>query len=245
MVRQSDAPTVLLTRPAPQSQRFAAQLAAAMGPVPMLISPLMQAEYLQPALPDRPYRAVILTSVTGVVAAKRISATGQALPHLAFCVGDRTAEEARLAGFEAVSAKGDAGALIEKIRSLCKTGPLLHLHGEHSAGDIAETLSEGGLETDSATAYAQIPCPLTPEAIALLQRWAAVILPIFSPRSAKLLANELPSGTQSPLWIAAISTATADACAPLNATQIVIARSPDAENMLHAVAELFSLPSNA
>ena len=245
MVRQSRAPTLLLTRPAPQSQRFAAEVLAAVGPLPMVISPLMQAEEVHPTIPDLPFRAVILTSETGAEAAGRLMRRGQRLPALAYCVGGRTAQAARRVGFKTHSAKGDAVSLIALLRAEKIDGPLLHLRGEDSAGDVAQTLTMGGLETHSAVVYAQRPRPLSAEALALLRVDAPVLIPIFSPRSATLLARCLPADLRAPLWIAAISPAAADAAKALAPARQLVAAAPDSENMLHAVAALLSAAAKA
>jgi uroporphyrinogen-III synthase len=245
MARQSRAPTLLLTRPAPQSQRFAAEVQAAFGALPVVLSPLMQAEDLHPTLPTDPIRAVILTSETGAEAAGRLNKAGAVLPKLAFCVGDRTARAAEAAGFEARSAKGDATALVALIRATIRDGTLLHLCGEDSAGGIAETLTNGGIVTHSAIIYVQKPRPLTAEALALFGQDGPVLVPVFSPRSARLLAQALREPRRAPLWIAAISPAAAEAAAALNPDRMQTAERPDSENMLHAVAALLSAGANA
>lgn len=242
MVRQSRAPLLLLTRPAPQSQRFAQEVRARLGEVPVVISPLMQTVFHQPDLPDLPFRAVILTSETGVKATSRL---GTALPALAFCVGNRTAADATAAGFDARSADGDVHALAAMILASGLAGPLLHLRGEDSAGNLAEMLTKGRIETHSAIVYTQTPCPLTDQALALFRQDTPVLAPVFSPRSARLLAAALPQTRVAPLWIAAISPAAADVARALNPARLVTAAHPDGENMLHAVAELYSLPGNA
>lgn len=245
MARQSRAATVLLTRPAPQAQRFAQELHARLGPISVLLSPLMHTVAQRPALPDRPFAALILTSETGAQAAARLRQDGQLLPNLAFCVGNRTAEAAREAGFNAVSADGDVLALETLILARKPDGPLLHLVGEHRAGNLTESLTVGGLETISAIVYAQQPCPLTPEAIALFHQTAPVLVPLFSPRSAMLLQQALPPDRIAPLWIVAISPAAAQKAAALAPARLVTASHPDGENMLLAVAALLSADANA
>ena len=245
MVRQSHAPTLLLTRPELQSQRFAAEVRAIAAKVPVVISPLMRTEYLRPALPAGPFRAVILSSETGAEAAFRLRQAGQDFPELAFCVGDRTAEAAGKAGFRTLSAKGDAVALMALVRQTMPVGPLLHLRGENTTGDLALSLTKGGLETVFAVVYAQRPLPLTPEAITLLQQDSPLVVPVFSPRSAVLLAQAFPAHVTAPLWIAAISQAAASAAKPLDPAHLVISSAPDGENMLHAVTSLLSWTGNA
>lgn len=228
MARQSH-PTILLTRPLAQSQRFADQIGGA------VISPLMLPEFLAPSLPKTDFAAVILTSETGVQAARRISATGAVLPDLAYCVGNRTAQTARAAGFQALSAEGDASALLALIKARHTSGRLLLLRPEDAAGDLTKDLNSAGIDTVSFIVYRQKPQSLTAEATALLQGDTAVILPVFSPRSARLLAAEIRRiKGNAPLWLAALSPAVAQAF-DLPADLIQIAVRPDASAMLDTV----------
>ena len=244
MARQSRAPVVLLTRPAPQSQRFAQALQARLASVQVIVSPLMQTEWLHPPLPDRPFHALILTSETGAKAAGRLRAAGTALPATAFCVGPRTTDTARAAGFQAISADGDVHALAALIRAAHPQGPLLHIRGEDVAGNLSETLTNSGIETHSAILYAQRPCPLSPAALTLLQGDGPVLVPLFSPRSARILAQALPADAKAPLWIAAISPAAATSAQALTPARLTIAPHPDGGNMLHTVLQMLSADAN-
>lgn len=231
MAKQSR-PLVILTRPAAQSARFAAALQARFGPLAVLISPLLMPELLVPPLPDRRFSALILTAQTAVQALAGISAP---LPRRAFCVGDRTAEAAQNAGLQAISAHGDAEDLIRLIQAHHPAPPLLHLRGRDSRGEIAARLTAAGLETQEAVVYDQRPHPLTPEAFAALSGPGPVLCPVFSPRTASLLAKALPQ-PHAPLQIAAMSQATATPllrCAPV---AIEIAARPDADALMDAMA---------
>lgn len=241
MARQSRAPTILLTRPLPQSQRFAAQLRARWPDLSLMIAPLMAPEFLMPDLPQKDFAALILTSETGAEAARRISAAGVALPNRAFCVGDRTALAAEAAGFQAQSAQGDAEALIAHIRANPPRGPLLFLHGAQTTGDIAERVNSANTETVSAVAYAQSPQPLTEAATHLLRQPDPVILPLFSPRSARIFGTACPEGAaRAPLWVAALSPAVAQMAADLAPDRMRTATRPDAAAMLDALAGLIA-----
>lgn len=231
MARQSH-PTILLTRPLAQSRRFADQVGGA------VISPLMLPEFLDPALPAGDFSAVILTSETGVQAARRISATGAVLPNLAYCVGNRTAQTARAAGFQALSAEGDASALLALIKARHTSGRLLLLRPEDAAGDLAKDLNSARIETVSVIVYRQKPQSLTAEAATLLQGDTAVILPVFSPRSARLVAAEIRRiNGSAPLWLAALSPAVAQAF-DFPADLIQIAARPDASAMLDMITAM-------
>lgn len=235
MAIQSCTPTIVLTRPEPQSQRFAQELAARLPGVRIVITPLMKTTLLRPALPDLPFQAVIFSSETGVEAAKGLN---QPLPSTAFCVGDRTAQAAQDAGFTARSAVGDVLALERLIIKSGIAGPLLHLCGRETVGELAETLTKGGIETHSAIVYGQDPQPMTTEAASLFSQTSPIIVPLFSPRSARLLVQALPRPVVAPLWIVAISENTAAAAQALGPARMTVSSHPDGENMLQAVAEL-------
>lgn len=234
MARQSH-PIVLLTRPLAQSQRFADQIGGA------VISPLMQPEYLTPMLPTGDFAAAILTSETGAEAARRISAAGLRLPQRVFCVGNQTAAAARRAGFEASSAAGDAGALLAHIVNAAPQGRLLLLRAQDSVGDLENRLISAGIETVSVIVYHQKAKALTAEAAAILQGPTPVILPVFSPRSARLLAAELRRvAAKAPLWLTALSPAVAEAFDfPTELTKV--AARPDSAALCDILAKLRGL----
>ncbi|WP_102223894.1 uroporphyrinogen-III synthase [Acidimangrovimonas sediminis] len=226
------APTILLTRPAAQSARFAKALHDRFGPVPVVMARLTETRFLDTPLPDRP-QGVIFTSETGVRALHRLAPD---LGGAAWCVGDRTAEIATEAGFAAVSAHGDAAALIAMIRASGVRGPLLHARGRHSRGEVAETLTSAGIETHSVILYDQAECPLGEEGQAVLGGKAPVLLPIFSPRTARLLVAQA-AGAQAPLHVVALSQAVAEGVSGLPAETLTIASRPDAQAMIDALAQ--------
>ncbi len=227
---------VLLTRPQAQSQTFAAALQARFGDrLRPVLAPLMAPVFLAPALPTGPFAAVIFTSATGVEAGRSLD-----LPKRAWCVGAQTAARARAAGFQALSADGDAAALVAAILADPPTGRLLHLRGEEVRGDVADMLNSAGLETFSAVVYRQDPQPLTSEARAVLAENGPVIVPLFSPRTGALFRQALPDDLRADLHFVAMSEAVADAVAGLAGT-VVIARRPDADAMLDAVAVLLEM----
>lgn len=242
MARQSRAPTrpptILLTRPAEQSARFAAQLRVELPGAQVIESALLVPEFLSPPVDGSSHAALVLTSETAVEAARRIVAESRSLPRLAFCVGDRTAEVARAAGFHALSAAGDARDLMALLRAQAPKGRLLYLRGQEVAADLVTDLSALGILADSAIVYAQKPQPLSPEAIDALGRTGVVIVPVFSPRSARVLAAALPPGRKAALHVAAISPNAAAAAQALAPDQLVIADHPDAPAMLRAVVAL-------
>ena len=236
MTPQSRALPVLLTRPEAAGDRFAAELTARFGKgLRIVTSPLLAPRFLAPALPQDA-AAVVLTSETGVTAALRLRDGGQHLPARAFCVGDRTAEAARAAGFDAVSAKGDADALVALILADGSAGPFLHLHGAETRGDVVGRLQAAGLRAAGAVVYDQRPCPLADAARSLLDGQGPVLVPLFSPRTAALFAETAPH--RAALWVAALSPAVASALGNLSVARLVTASRPDAAAMLAAIAAL-------
>lgn len=231
MTPAKDHAALLLTRPAADSARLAALALARIGPRQVVISPMMAVVPLPlPPLPR--VAAVVLTSAHAVAAL----ADWPARPP-AFCVGERTADAARQAGFPLVATAPDAVRLLPLIRA-ARPGPLLHARGRHAAVDLAAALAEDGIAVAEAVVYDQPRQPLTPAARALLAGAVPVLLPLFSARTARLLAEDLPEGATAPLWIAAISEAVAAAAEPLSPRRIEVADRPELAAMLDALDRL-------
>ncbi len=249
MARQSEplpdadhAVPVLLTRPREQGESFARKLTRRLGSrVRPVIAPLMAPEYLSPPAPEGPFAAVIFTSAHGVEGAVRL---GVELPRLAYCVGRSTAAAATRAGFEARSANGNAEDLVAAVRKQAPNGRLLYIRGVDTSGDVANTLINQGFQTVSLQVYLQKPIPFLRESTDLLCQTVPVVLPLFSPRSARLFRDALPSDARADLHIVAMSEAVAQAAADIPHSALMVARNPDAPGMLDAVESLLAaLPS--
>ncbi len=234
-------PAVLLTRPAAASARFATAVTERFEDrVEVILSPLMHPVFFQPAVPGAAFEGVVFTSEAGVEGAHRLNASGISLPSRAYCVGDLTARAASAAGFDACSAGGDAAQLLAMIQRARPTGPLLYLHGRETRGDLAERLNSAGIETHSAQIYQQESLPPSPDALARLAQTGPVLIPIFSPRSATLLAADLASPT-APLYLVAMSAAVAANARTIPHRALQIAQRPDAVAMLDALEVLLNL----
>ncbi|MDN5785994.1 uroporphyrinogen-III synthase [Pseudorhodobacter sp.] len=236
---QSRHPAFLLTRPAAQSLRFAAALRLRFGGrLSVTISPLIAPEYLQPALPEGPFTALVFTSETGVRAFERHPMRGEITTTRAFCVGDRTAKAARAAGLEPASANGDAIALMRLINDAAPEGALIHFRAEHARADMAQMLRDSGFIAQSCVVYRQIPQALAPQAIALLQGETPLLVPLFSPRSAALFSAQVKKlCISAQLSCVALSEAVAASLGDLPDVKLFRAAEPTAEAMLAAVAE--------
>ena len=184
-------PVLLLTRPAAQSARFLTQCEEALGaPVEAIIAPVIEIVPRGLTIDLSPFTGVVFTSENAVTAlGKAENVQGMR----AWCVGRRTADAAAVSGFDAVSAEGAAEGLVDLVLRQPPVGTLVHLCGAHVAADVAGRLTEAGVPTEARVIYDQVPQRL-PEAVRRLLEGSArpVILPLFSPRSARLLRSEVP-----------------------------------------------------
>ncbi|MGY9045919.1 hypothetical protein P775_02270 [Puniceibacterium antarcticum] len=229
-------PILLMTRPRAASEGFVLALQGArevaFDPV---ISPLIGVDACG-TLPDMPSDGgVIFTSANGVAA---YGALGGAVVDTCYVVGAATAAAARQAGFDPLSADGDAAALVQLILRQPPTGPLLHLRGTHARGNIAQTLSDLGTRTQEAVIYDQPLLELTDRARAALNGTAPVVVPLFSPRSAERFAG-LHCGT-APLLIVAMSQAILQEVVDLRAIANIVTSQPSGEAMQKAVLQLLA-----
>lgn len=184
-----DMPILLLTRPLAQSHAFAEHVQKDSPSLDVICAPLMRIKLFDLPCDAASARGLIFTSVNGVNAWQHAN-----LPtmHTAFCVGDATGVAAKQLGFQVVAAKGTAESLIETITAHKAQGPLLHIHGVHTRGDIAAVLTKAGIETNGLAAYDQELLPLSPDAQQAVAGNSPVILPLFSPRSAAHAATCIP-----------------------------------------------------
>ena len=229
---------LLLTRPQEASERFAAQLTAAGVDLPLVISPLLRIDLAEAPLIAAD-QTVVFTSRNGVLAAP--AGQGQ----LAYAVGPATGAAAEAAGYRVRLADGDAEALIRRILADHQaggvSGPLVHLRGAHSRGDLAARLTAAGLPTREAVVYDQVAQPLTEAAKMLLKGSEPVIFPLFSPRTATLFVEQLAEvEVAAPLLVAFISPAAAASFDTGACARHVVLPNPRAEEMIAAVQRLMA-----
>jgi uroporphyrinogen-III synthase len=244
MAIQSRLPAFLLTRPTAQSTRFAASLRKRFGEdLAIIISPLIAPRFLAASFPGTNPTALVFTSETGVEAFSRHQNRPSDLPQRAYCVGGRTAKVARLAGLVPISAQGDAADLIALILQDGARGPLLHICGAQTRGNVAQTLTGAGHPTTALILYEQEEQPLTPQAKALLSGERPVVVPLFSPRSATLFLAQVGClGPPAPLICAALSQAVAEPLAGFDGLTLCLAAKPNAAALIDSLAVFFDAP---
>lgn len=226
---------VLVTRAEPGASETAERLRA-LGHAPV-VEPMFAVEPLPAALPR--FDALAFTSANGVRAFAKLSERRDAP---AFCVGGRTAEAARDAGFaKVVSADGDVAALVETIASLAAPDArVLHSGNETSRGDLAGTLTARGRAAVFVPTYRAVPVERPGPALAAQLEGRASFDAVLahSPRGAEILGGFLArAANRAPFGLAAMSKA---AAAPLAAfaERIEIATTPDEAALLAALARL-------
>lgn len=218
-------PWLIVTRPTPSAERFLEELGEVAAD--SLVSPILAILRRPFALPEPPPEGLILTSENAAFA---IACLPPGLP--VWCVGHRSAEAARAAGAKPVFVAETAERLVAVMADHPRDVRLLHLRGAHARGDVAKRVG-----AEERIVYVQEPRPLTAEARAALAGERPVILPLFSPRSAALLAKEVAE-VRAPLSIVAMSAEVAAAARPLPARRVELAESPTGREMRAAVHRL-------
>ncbi|MEN3974884.1 uroporphyrinogen-III synthase [Emcibacter sp. SYSU 3D8] len=180
---------ILVTRPEEDAASFADILTGLGHQVQ--IEPLLSVRLRTDASLDTAgAQALLFTSANGVRAAARLTEE-RGLP--ALCVGDATARAAHEAGFDRIeSAAGDVHDLAELVRGKCRpeAGPLVHVAGTISAGDLAGELTASGFEVRRAVVYeTEAALRLSGEARAALADRRIDAVTLFSPRTARTFAR--------------------------------------------------------
>lgn len=211
-------PTVLLTRPKAASERFARGLEGA----DIVIAPLMEIVGTGADITLTGVRGLILTSQACV----------PFVPHTtlpAYCVGTRTTQAAQSAGLHAECVGHDADSLVHTLTDRSPDGPLLHLHGTHTRGDIAHRLTDQGIHVQSLAVYDQSDRTPTPAFHDALTR-RDLVVPLFSPRSATLFAAAAGTVRRDTILLA-LSPAVAEALPAELQARTRIAAEPNGEEM--------------
>ncbi len=211
-------PTLLITRPEPGGARFA----QAFSDINIILSPLQKVTPLDATCNAQ---GVIFTSENGVAQASRLGITSGP----AWCVGNRTMQAAQNVGFDAISANGDAEDLLRLLLADPPDISVAHIRGGESRGDVGPRLRAAGVDCVDCVAYEQSPMALTPKAVAAIKGAEPVIIPLFSPRAAHLLLEQITIGPN--IRFVAISQNVAEVVSGLNC---LVAERPNGIAMIDA-----------
>lgn len=221
-----------MTRPLSSAQRFVADLPAQVRAlVDVIYASLMEIHSIPGETQMSDIAGLIFTSANGVEAAIGRVPTGLR----AYCVGERTTQKAVEAGWDAECAGKTADELVQTLRDKVPSAPLLHLHGRNTRGDVAARLSAAGLPCRGQVIYDQRLLPLGEDAMRAIRSHHAVIVPVFSPRTAQHFAEICPDASN--LHLIALSQAVAEPLKALNCRDLQVCTTPDGTAMAAMVRD--------
>lgn len=234
---------VLITRPEADAEPLAEQLRA-LGYQP-LVAPVMAVRPVAgAALPDLArVQGLLFTSANGV---RAFAALSDKRDLAVFAVGAATAAAAEAVGFAVViAAEGDVASLATTVITDAKPedGRLLHVSGREVAGDLAGLLGTAGFDVVRAVVYEAVPVEALPaEAEAALEAGSVDYVLVYSPRSARLLAQQILTAKLTARLHGAtavcLSKAASEPLVHLGFKAVAIADSPDQPALLRALDAL-------
>lgn len=218
---------VAITRAEPEASRTAARVRARGAEA--IVAPLIAIVPCGYDTNTEGAQAIIFTSTNGVRAFP--DARG-ARDRLVLTVGDATAEAAREAGFNDVrSADGDVNALVALAKRELDParGKLIHIAGDHVAGDLGGELRAAGFSVERRLAYASVAAAPLPPAL----NGPLDIVLFHSPRAAQRFI-ELGAPNAANLVAGCMSAAIADAAGKVSWKRIITAPRPREDDLLAA-----------
>ena len=234
----SKLPDIILNRPKEAARTFHALIREALPEAKVISSPLINIKFLSKSIDFTRFDAFIFTSINGVQAIEN-----QRIPpgKLCFAVGEKTAQAAKSIGFKVLYSEGNFENLISMILSHPYKGRFLHIRGKYSRGDISKKLSESGRPCEQMIVYHQKSQALTHEAKISINRGKPLIFPLFSPRTAKLLMEEILPNDH--FYIIAMSNDISTICKENGCTNITVSKSSNAKSMLESVIKIYNMIS--
>ncbi len=225
-----------MTRPLESAKHFVAQLPAEARDLIMPIySPLIGIEPSVGGLDFGDARGLIFTSTNGVRIAAGLT-DQRDTP--CYCVGKATTQAALNAGWQAECAGENSDALIRTLHQMQPAAPLLHIRGRHTRGAVAARLTALGCTTTDLVIYDQPLLALSDKAQQALASDAPILVPLFSPRTARHFANIVT--IRAPLFLAGLSDAVAEPVKALNYNQLCVAAQPDIKSMTRCIVALLN-----
>lgn len=218
---------VAITRAEPEASRTAARVRARGAEA--IVAPLIAIVPCGYDTNTEGAQAIIFTSTNGVRAFP--DARG-ARDRLVLTVGDATAEAAREAGFSDVrSADGDVNALVALAKRELDPaeGKLIHIAGDHVAGDLGGELRAAGFSVERRLAYASVAAAPLPPAL----NGPLDIVLFHSPRAAQRFI-ELGAPNAANLVAGCMSAAIAEAAGKVSWRRIITAPRPREDDLLAA-----------
>jgi uroporphyrinogen-III synthase len=218
---------VAITRAQPEADRTAARVRARGAEA--FVAPLLTIMPCGYDTNTEDAQAILFTSSNGV---RAFPDAHGARDRIILAVGETTAEAARMAGFNDVRA---AGGDVTSLAALAKTaldpakGKVVHIAGDHVAGDLGGTLRAAGFNVERRLAYASVAAMALPEALT----WPLDVVLFHSARAAEtFMALGAPNAAQ--LTAGCLSEAVAKAAAKTYWKLIITAPRPREDDLLAA-----------
>ncbi|MCK0140114.1 uroporphyrinogen-III synthase [Aliiroseovarius sp. F47248L] len=215
--------TLVLTRPEQSADQLLDQISESFGPeVPIVCSPIMKIS------PTGVWPDFVGTDLVIATSVHAIHGPLDGKP--VFCVGARTADAAQQAGGDVRHCALDAASLLAWMETQPDPGNVLYLRGSHVATDIPAALAKLSIRARAAQTYRQDDLPLTDAARKVLEGERPAILPLYSPRSARLVGQTL-SLVGERLHVITISDAVAEVWRTETGGSCVVVAEPTGEAM--------------
>jgi uroporphyrinogen-III synthase len=233
---------LIVTRPQPDAEELQRKLEVRGHRVS--VAPLLDIRMgPQRPIPNRPYRAVLITSANGARALAEHPARARLLGMAAYAVGTQSRAAALGVGFtKVVQTGGDVGAVIARVQQDLDPaeGPLLYLSGEETSGDLETVLTRSGFEVDRVIMYAAVPASeLSAPVTSIIRRRAAEGVLLYSRRTAKVWTKCIAAADLGPYvqGIIHFCLSPTVASAVPSGRRVRVAASPSDQAMLALIEE--------
>lgn len=219
--------TLILTRPDASAKAFLDEVRNEAGDkVTVINAPIMQIIGAQD-WPD-------LSAVENLIITSSHAVRGRLDGKNVFCVGVRTAAAAEAAGGNVIHCALDADRLVKWFHTQPQLRAALYLRGSHVATNMRDVLNAMGFECSDAVTYAQEALPLSSAAKRAIEGEQPAILPLFSPRSARLVGDSIAQPGPN-LHVICISAAAAKLWQETTGGRSEVVADPTGDAMLKAV----------
>jgi uroporphyrinogen-III synthase len=218
---------IAVTRALPEAERTAEHVRARGAEA--IVAPLLTIVPCAYDTNTEGAQALLFTSSNGVRAFPDVAG---ARDRVVLTVGGATAAAARAAGFTDVrSAGGDVNSLAALAKAALDPGKgkLIHIAGDHVAGDLGGALRAAGFEVERRLAFASVAANVLPDAF----KAPLDIVLFHSARAAETFVR-LGAPNASAMIAACFSPAVAQAAAPVDWRAIVVSPAPREEVFLDA-----------
>ncbi len=238
---------LLVTRPEPDAQATIDRLAAL--DIEGVAMPVMTRQTLDTHLPPpKGFAALAVTSTNALRALADRGLLDAMRDKPLFAVGDRTAHEARLLGFQTVSAAdGTLDSLVTAIALARIEGPVLYPAGKHLSGDLARSLAPHGLMVATIPVYEMVAeTSLPPEQSQALAEGQFDGALFYSRRTAEIFCGlaPLPEARRRTLPVLCMSENVAAPLFENHFSRVLLADHPSEEAMM-ALALAFAREQTA